>query len=480
MKKKINKHNPAPKNTVNFFGRNKKHKNKKKKEEIFGLGSKIFESIENALEEDDKVHVRKLVEGLSEYDLANLIENLSFNYRIKLIEILGDKISPEVFPELNEVVQEQIFDTLDENQIVNIANELDSDEVVELLEHMDDEEQKSIIRKLDPELKLQVTSSLSYPEDSAGRIMVREFVSMSDDWTVKEAKKHLLSNAEFPEDFYTVFLTDEKHRPTGEITLDKLLRAKASEKLRDVMNGEIVPIGVFTDQEEVAHMFREYGWMSAMVVDAKGRLIGAINIDDIVHIIHEEATEDALHLSGAEEGDVYRSVFDIFKTRSLWLTTNLFATIVASSVVAGFADIISQLAVIAVLMPIVASMGGTTGNQTLAVVVRAIATKELTSGNTWRIILKEFMVGICNGLLFAVLMGVITYFRFPQYSMIAIVIGIAMLFNLAIASLAGILIPLLLNKLKADPAISSGVFLIAITDSGGFFIFLMLAKIMLF
>lgn len=479
MKKKINKSKPNHKKNVKFFNSKKKRKNKKE-EEIFGLGPKIVNSIINALEEDDKVHVRKIVEGLSEYDLANLIEDLPFNSRIKLIETLGDKISPDVFPELNEVVQEQIIDTLNENQIVNIANELNSDEVVELLEHMDDAEQESIIQKLDPELKYQVKSSLSYPEDSAGRIMVRKFVSMPDNWTVREAKKHLLSDEEFPEDFYTVFLTDDKYRPTGEITLDKLLRAKANVKLSDIMDGEIVPVSVQTDQEEVAHMFREYGWISATVVDAKGRLIGVINIDDIVHIIHEEATEDALHLSGAEEGDVYRSVFDIFKSRSLWLTTNLFATLVASSVIEGFQDIISQLAVIAVLMPIVASMGGTTGNQTLAVVVRAIATKELTSRNTWRMILKEFIVGVCNGLLFAVLMGIITYLRFPEYYMMAIVIGVAMLINLAIASLAGILIPLILNKLKADPAISSGVFLIAITDSGGFFVFLTLAKLMLF
>ncbi|MFV0626467.1 MAG: magnesium transporter [Alphaproteobacteria bacterium] len=475
MKKHKHKHNLKLKK--NF----KSRKNKAEEKKLLGIGPKIINSVVEALEIDDKIHVRKIVEGLSEYDLARLLEDINFHSRMKLVEILGDKISPDVFPELNEVVQEQIIESLNEAQIVNIANELDSDEVVELLEHMDDEEQENIIQKLDPELKYQVKSSLAYPEDSAGRIMVRDFVTMPDDWTVSEAKKFLLDEKnETPEEFYTIFLTDEKYRPTGEITLDKLLRAKASQKLSDIMDGEIVPIPADTDQEEVAHMFREYGWMSAIVVDNKGRLVGVINIDDIVHIIHEEITEDALHLSGAEEGDVYRSVFDIFKSRSIWLCTNLIATVVASSVVEGFQDIISQLAVIAVLMPIVASMGGTTGNQTLAVVVRALATKELTSRNTLRMILKEFFVGICNGLLFAVLMGIITYFRFPEHAKMAVVIGIAMLLNLAIASLAGILIPLLLNKLKADPAISSGVFLIAITDSGGFFIFLMLAKILLF
>ena len=447
---------------------------------ILGLGPKIINSIISALEEGDNIHVRKLVEGLDEYDLARLIETLGGSNRTKLIEILGDKIDPEVFPELHETVQEQVLENLDEKQIANIVNELDSDEAVELLENMDDEDQENIIKHLDPELKQHVQTSLSYPEHSAGRIMVRDFVSMPDSWTVTEAKNFLLTNTELPDEFFTVFLVDDKMRPTGEITLDKLIRAKATQKLSDIMDGEIVPLGVNTDQEEVAYMFREYGWLAAQVVDNKGRLVGVINIDDIVHIVHEEASEDTLLLSGVEGGDVYKSVFDIFKSRSVWLFTNLFATIIASSVVGGFQDIIGQIAVIAVLMPIVASMGGTTGQQTLAVVVRALATKELTSRNTLKTILKEFLVGVYNGLLFALLIALITYFRFPEYYKLSIVIGVAMLCNLMVASLAGILIPLTLNKFKADPAISSGVFLIAITDSGGFFIFLGLAKLLLF
>lgn len=473
MKKRI-KTKPVPKSS-------KIKKRKIKFQDYqFGIGPKIINSVNLALDEDDYIHVRKIVEGLSEYDLANLIESLSFNARKKLVEILGDKLNPDVFPELNDVVQEQVIDSLDERQIVHIANELDSDEVVEILEHLDDDEQQSVISQLDPELKYQVQSSLGYPEDSAGRIMSREFVSIPDWWSVKEAKEYLLSEKELPEDFYIIFLTDDKFRPTGEIALDKLLRAKPNQKLSDVMDCEIVPVDVMTDQEEVAHMFREYGWMSAMVVDNKGRLVGAITVDDVVDVIHEEAAEDIMHLSGAEEGDVYKSVFDIFKSRSVWLITNLCATLAAASVVKGFQEIIAQISVLAVLMPIVASMGGTTGNQTLAVVVRALATKELTSRNTLRMILKEFLVGVCNGMLFATLIGIITRLLFPDHMMLSVIIAIAMLCNLTLASLAGILIPLLLNKLKVDPAISSGVFLIAMTDSGGFFVFLGLAKLLLF
>ena len=479
MTKKTKKKSPAIKRK--FGNRFSKKQKKKEQQTYLGLGPKFVKSIIIGLNEDDDIHVKKIVAGLDEYDLAKLIEVLDINHRRKLVSILGDKIDPAVFPELNEVVQEQVLESLDENQIVKIVNELDSDDAVEVLENLDDEEQEQIIQHLDPELQYQVQSSLNYPEDSAGRIMSRDFVSMPDNWSVKEAKQYLLNNEELPDEFYTVFLVDEKTlRPTGEITLDKLLRAKADEKLSAIMDGEIVPVDVHTDQEEVAHMFREYGWMSAMVVDAKGRLIGVINVDDVIEIIHEEANEDIMGIAGAESGDVYRSVFDIFKSRSVWLVTNLFATIIAASVVGGFQDIIAEMSVLAVLMPIVASMGGTTGQQTLAVVVRSLATKELNSRNALRMIGKEFMVGLCNGLLFAVMIGVAVYIWVPEKMIISYIIALAMLCNLTVASLAGILIPLTLNKLKVDPAISSGVFLIACTDSGGYFIFLGLAKLLMF
>ena len=459
-----------------------KNRNKRKIAEqvIFGLKPKIVNSIIQALDRDNKIQIKRLVAGLDEYDIAHLIETLNYSRRKKLVEFLGDGIAPDVFPELHDVVQEQIIDTLDEKQIVNIVNELDSDDAVGLLENLDDDDQESVINKLNPELKSQVKKSLAHPEDSAGRIMSRDFVSMPDNWTVQQAKEFLLTSKNLPEDFFTIFLVDDKFHPTGVIPLDTLLRTKAVVRLKDIMDGDLVPIGVDTDQEEVAHMFREYGWISAVVVDAKEQLVGVINIDDVVHIVHEEASEDIMHLSGAGDGDVYKSVFSIFKSRSIWLIMNLFATILASSVVQGFQDVIAQVAVLAVLMPIVASMGGTTGQQTLAVVVRAIATKELTSRNTLTMIGKEFLVGLYNGALFAGLIALVTYLRFPDYQIMSVIIAVAMLCNLAIASLAGILIPLTLNRLKADPAVSSGVFLIAITDSGGFFIFLGLAKLFLF
>ena len=484
MSKKLHKTSPNPKRD----SKRKKYTKPKcsprrcvyPQQQVLGVGPKMINSILIGLNENDVIHVRKIIDGLDEYEIANILESLDTGHRQKLLEMIGEHLNPEVLPELNEVVQEQVIDSLDEEQIVHIVNELDSDDAVELLEHMDKEEQQEVIAQLDPELKQQVKSSLSYPEDSAGRIMSREFVAIPNDWTVKEAKNYLLKEQELPDEFYTIFLTDEQYRPTGEITLDKLLRAKANETLEAIKDGEIVPINVYTDQEEVAHMFREYGWLSAEVVDTKGRLVGVINIDDVVDIIHEETTEDIMALSGAEGGDVYKSPFAIFRSRLIWLVTNLVATILASAVIGSFEKMISQIAVLAVLMPIVASMGGTTGNQTLAVVIRALATKELTSCNTWRMIGKEFVVGLMNGLLFAGLIGAITWYRFPDYQGLSMVIGLAMLINLVIASLAGILIPLILNKCKSDPAISSGVFLIAVTDSGGFFIFLALAKIFLF
>lgn len=476
--------NKKPKSGLrqSFISRFERSKKKKQAKQIYlGLGPKFINSIIIALDEGDDIHIRKIVEGLDEYDLARLIEVLDISHRRKLIVIIGDKIDPAVFPELNEVVQEQVLDSLDESQIVKIVNELDSDDAVEILENMDDDEQEQIIKKLDPELKYQVKSSLNYPEDSAGRIMSREFVSMPDSWSVKEAKQYLLKSDELPDEFYSILLVDERTlKPTGEITLDKLLRAKNGQQLSAIMDCEIVPVDVETDQEEVAHMFREYGWISAMVVDNKGRLVGVINLDDVVEIVHEEAGEDMMHLSGTEGHDVYRSIFAIFRSRSVWLVTNLFATLIAASVVEGFQDIIAQLSILAVLMPIVASMGGTTGQQTLAVVVRSLATKALTSRNAARMVGKEFMVGICNGMLFALMIGVAVKIWFPDQYMISYIIALAMLCNLTVASLAGILIPLTLNRLKVDPAISSGVFLIACTDSGGYFIFLGLANLLLF
>lgn len=455
-------------------------KKKKKTAQILGLEPKMVTSIINALENQKTKYIRKIVDGLSEYELARVLEALDNEQRMQLVEILGDKINPDVFPELNEVVQEQIIENLDEDQVVKIVNELDSDDAVEILEHMDDDEQAHIINRLDPELKYQVKSSFAYPEDSAGRIMSRDFVALSGDMTVKEARQYLLNEQDLPDEFYEIFITDSLYHPICQISLDKMIRSKPSVVLSDIMDGEVCPIDAYTDQEEVAHMFREYGWMSAMVVDNNGRLVGTITVDDVVHIIHEEANEDIMHLSGTEEGDVYKSVFNIFKSRSIWLITNLFATIMAASVVKGFQDIIAEVSTLAVLMPIVASMGGTTGQQTLAVVVRALATKELTSRNTLKVIGKEFTVGVCNGLLFAMLIWGVTHIMFPDKIMISNIIAVAMLCNLMIASLAGILIPLTLNKLKVDPAISSGVFLIAMTDSGGFFIFLGLAKLLLF
>ena len=449
-------------------------------EQILGIGPKMINSILIGIHENDVIHVRKILDGLDEYEVANLLESLSIGDRQKLIEMVGAYLEPEVLPELNEVVQEQVIESLDEEQIIHIVNELDSDDAVELLEHMNDEEQEQVISHLSPELKQQVTSSLSYPDDSAGRVMSRDFVAIPDDWTVTQAKQYFLKEKELPDEFYTIFLTDNQYRPTGAIPLDKLLRAKGTEKLDNIKDGEIVPVNVYTDQEEVAHMFREYGWMSAVVVDANQRMIGVINIDDVVHIIHEEASEDIMLLSGAEEGDVYKSSFAIFRSRIIWQITNLLATLIASYVVSGFEDIISQVAALAVLMPIVASMGGTAGSQTLAVVIRALATKELTSRNTLRMIGKEFAVGLMNGFLFAGTIAVITWYRFPEYHNLSMVIALAMLCNLVIASLSGILIPLFLNKCKIDPAISSAVFLIALTDSGGFFIFLGLAKLLLF
>ncbi|MFI3240957.1 MAG: magnesium transporter [Alphaproteobacteria bacterium] len=457
------------------------HKNKKKENpQILGLGPKIINSIKIALEENDHIHILRLVEGLDEYDVAKLIESLHKSERTKFLEIMGDKISPDVYVELNDTLQEQLIDDMEQDRLVDIVNELDSDEAVEILEHLDENEQKDIIKQLDDaELKGQIRASLNYPEDSAGRIMSREFVSMPHYWSVKEAKNFLLKDKDLPEDFYTIFIINEKFKPIGEISLDKLLRAKSSQLLSDVMDEEITPISVNTDQEELALMFREYDWVSAAVVDNKGHLIGIIDVDDIIDVVHEEAVEDIMHLSGVESGDVYKSVPQIFKSRIIWLIINLIASVLAASVVSGFENVIVAITTVAILMPVVISMAGSTGQQTLAVVVRAIATKELNNSNTWRMIGKEILVGFSNGLFFAIIAFIATMLLFPEEPNISLVIALALVCNLTIGSLGGILIPITLNKLKIDPAVSSGIFLFALTDSGGLLVFLSLAKLIL-
>jgi len=298
-------------------------------ENSLGLSKKIVETVKDALEDDDIVYIRRLLEGLTEFDIAELIENLDRHSRKKLIKEISDDIvrNPNILIELHYDVCDDIIHILGQTRLVKIIDELESDEAVEILEHLSFKDREAIIAKLSDDIKHKVIHSLSYPEDSAGRLMNRDFVTIPKYWTVKEVKEYLLKEEELPEDFYTLFVINARFKPVGTVSLDKLLRAKSDERISDLMDGEITPINAYQDQEDVAYMFRKYGWMSAIVVDKNGRLVGVVTIDDVVDVIHEEADEDIMQLAGVAEGDIYKDGLNTVKSRFVWLFTNLFVAV---------------------------------------------------------------------------------------------------------------------------------------------------------
>jgi magnesium transporter len=354
--------------------------------------------------------------------------------------------------------------------------ELDSDDAVWLVDQLDEEEQRRILDALPTERRTIVEQGLAYPEFSAGRLMQREVVAVPSYWNVGEAIDYLRAAIRLPEEFYDVFVVDPRHRPLGRVGLSRLVRSRRSVRLADIVEGDLQPVPVNADQEEVAFLFRQHDLVSAPVVDGAGRLLGVITIDDVVDVIDEEASEDMLRLAGVAETDLYRAVLDTMRARATWLLVNLGTAFMAASVIGLFEDTIERVVALAVLMPIVASMGGNAGTQTLTVAVRGLATKELSADNALRIIGKEVLVGLLNGLVFALLVGSAAWLWFKE-PMIGIVIGLAMVINLIVAGLAGSLIPLTLERLGVDPAVSSSVFLTTCTDVVGFLAFLGLASI---
>jgi len=356
---------------------------------------------------------------------------------------------------------------------------MDSDDAVAVIEQLDDEERRRVIQALPAENRAVIEQALAYPDYSAGRMMQRELIAVPEFWTVGDALDYLRTTKdELPETFYEVFVVDLRHHPVGRVSPSRLLRAAPETPLRDIFDEDVEPIPATMDQEAVAMTFRDRDWVSAMVVDDDGRLIGRITVDDIVDVIDEEAEDDMLRLAGVSDSDIFRAVWGTVRTRFGWLFVNLGTALIAASVIGVFENTIAQVVTLAALMPIVAGLGGNAGTQTLAVSVRALAMKELTPGNARRVIGKEIAVGLTNGLGLAMVGGTIAYFWSGSMK-IGLVLAGAMVCNLVVAGLAGILIPLTLDRLKVDPAVASGVFLTALTDSVGFFAFLGLATIFL-
>ncbi len=444
-------------------------------DEVYGLRPELERAIMEALEQQRPEEVRALVLPLHYSDTADLIDRLAPDDRRNLLAIIRNEFEPETLTELDEHVRDEVIEQLGFANFANALTELDSDDAVYLIDQLEAEERQRILDALPPERRAIVEEGLAYPEYSAGRLMQRETVAVPLYWTVGETIDFLRVSRSVPEQFYDIFVVDPRHRPLGRIGLARLLRSKRPTRLREIIEAEVYPIGVLTDQEEVAFLFRQHNLVSAPVVDPAGRLVGQITVDDVVDVIDEEAADDMLRLAGVAQTDLYRDIIDTTRARSTWLLVNLGTAVLASMVIGVFQSSIEQVVALAVLMPIVASMGGNAGTQTLTVAVRALAMKELGRSNAWRIIGKECLVGLLNGIIFAVISGIVAWVWFGQ-PIIGVVIGMAMVVNLVVAGFAGAMLPVALERLGIDPAIASSVFLTTITDVIGFFAFLGLAS----
>jgi magnesium transporter len=425
-------------------------------------------------EEGEVEAARERVGRLHPADIADLFELVSDEDRPLLAQVLGDLLSPDVLAEMNDYVRERLIDLLAPEQVAEIASELDTDDAVAIIEDMEEDEQQAVLRAMEPEDRAAIEDALSFPEESAGRLMQREFVAVPEHVTVGDVIDRLREDVDLATDFWEIFVVDPMHRPVGTCQLSWILRAPRSVAINDIMRREQTLIPVDMDQEEVALRFQKYALISAAVVDRAGRLVGMITVDDVVHIIQEEAGEDILRLSGAGDGDINEPIALTIRTRLSWLVVNLGTAMLAASVVGIFETAIAKYALLAVLMPIVSGMGGNAGTQTLAVTVRAIATNQLTASNTMRMILREFRIATINGLSLGILIGTGTALIFGN-PLLGAVIASAMLINNLVAGLAGILVPVTLDRFDIDPAVSSAVFVTTMTDMMGFFSFLGLA-----
>lgn len=439
----------------------------------FVLTPKLERKVARAIDGEKLKKAGKLARRLHAADLADLLERLSYEQRAILLGELRADFDAEVLPYLDETVRDDVIELLGPEAVGRAIAELDSDDAIAIIEDMAESEKQAILDSVEPTDRALLEEGLTFPEYSAGRLMQRELVAVPSHWTVGQTIDFMRTNPNLPDDFYEIFVVDPRFRPIGLVSLGKLLHNKRPIRLRDIMSGDFVRLQADTPQEDVAYLFRQYGLVSAPVVNENGRLLGRVTVDDVVDIVDEEAEEDILRLGGVSESDLQSSVFDTVKQRFLWLLINLGTAILASGVIAIFEATISEIVALAVLMPIVASMGGNAGTQTVTVVVRALAMRDLSTSNALRVIWKEAAVGLLNGLVFAMLIGIIAGLWFDP--VIGGVIAAAMVINMLIAGLSGALIPIGLERLKIDPAVASSVFLTTVTDVIGFFAFLGLA-----
>ncbi len=439
--------------------------------DLLGFGPEMVRAVAAALDAGDDAAIDALLANIHYAELADLLEQLSHERRARLIERIRPRFDPDILPELDDSVRDEVVAQLGTQTVARAITRIDSDDALYVLDRLDEPLQRQVLQAIPEALRSVVEEHLAFPEDSAGRLMQRDFVAVPMFWTVGQTIDHMRESEGLPQDFYDIFVVDPRHRPVGTVALSRVLRTKRPVHMSEIMEKNLITVPAAMDQEEVAYVFRQQDLVSAPVVDDAGRLIGVITIDDIVDVIDEEAEEDLMRLGGVREDDLNATIIETGKRRFGWLFVNLVTAIIASSVIALFEPTIAKIVVLAVLAPIVASMGGNAGTQTLTVAVRALAMKELTPANAKRVIRKEVAVGLFNGALFAVVVGG-TAWLWSESFHIGLVMGAAMIVNLVAAGFAGAVIPLGLAAVGIDPAIASAVFLTTVTDVVGFFAFL--------
>jgi len=437
----------------------------------FEFNKEFISVFSKKIKDNDTAFLNKTLKELHPADSADIIENLVPENRSKLIELEGFNLDPEIFIELNESIQTEVFILLTTESITNILKRLESDNALKIIENLDKEKKIVVLNKLPPKDRFLLEEGLSYPEDSAARIMQREFTAIPSDWSVGQTIDYLRENKDLPEEFLEIFIVDSNFKPIGTVPSSKVLRTSRESKMNSIMNEMQVLIPVNMDKEEVGHTFENYNLISAGVVDKNNKLVGMITGDDVFTVLKEEAEEDVLRLAGVGDEKITDSILQKTKRRFNWLLLNLLTALLATWVISRFGATIQQMVALAFLMPIVASMGGNAGMQTLAVTIRALATKELSSGNFGKIVTKEFVIGILNGIIFAIITGAIVHLWFNDFNL-SILIAVSMIMNMIVAGLFGILIPVSLKKFTIDPAIASSVFVTTITDVIGFLSFL--------
>ena len=438
------------------------------------LNDAWLERLRDLLHANDTAEIVDLMEPLHAADAGDVLEALDADERNELVRVLGDRFDFSALTEVDESVRNDIVDSMPTEDIARGVSTLDTDDAVYILEDIDAPDREEILAQMPAFERLSLRRSLDFPEDSAGRRMQIEFIAIPPFWTIGQTIDYLRSEQDLPDEFFQIYVVDADYNLLGTIALDKFLRAKRDVRIEELMSRNIITVDAAEDQEEAARTFERYDLVEVGVVDENKRLVGVLTIDDMVDVIHEEASEDIKRLAGVGDEEISDNVISAVRSRVTWLVINLFTAVVVSLVIGLFDATIEQMVALAVLMPIVASMGGNAGTQTMTITVRALAMRDLDRRRIGRLIMRELSVGFVNGVIFAILIGVVTAVRFSNISL-GVVIGLAMTINMIAAGAGGILVPLGLNRLKIDPAIASSVFVTTITDVIGFFAFLGLA-----